>query len=96
MEAITINIKNPALTDKVTWFLKHLEADGLEIVDKEDMQDLKALSATRDEASIPFSEYLADENQHLQKRDQKSRILFDVNEDTIEIGRILHRKDSYS
>jgi len=28
MEAITINIKNPSLTDKVTWFLKHQENVG--------------------------------------------------------------------
>lgn len=61
MEAITININNPSLTDKVTWFLKHLEADGLEILSKEDFQDLKLLNATRDEESIPFSEYLSDE-----------------------------------
>lgn len=57
MEAITINISNPALTDKVTWFLRHLEQDGLEIIEKEDLQDLKALSATRNEDSIPFSTY---------------------------------------
>ena len=61
MESITININNPGLTDKVTWFLKHLEADGLEILSKEDFQDLKLLKATRDEESIPFSEYLSDE-----------------------------------
>lgn len=61
MEAITININNPSLTDKVTWFLKHLEADGLEILSIEDFQDLKLLKATRDEESISFSEYLSDE-----------------------------------
>jgi hypothetical protein len=64
MEAITININNPSLTDKVTWFLKHLEADGLEIISKEDLQDLKALKATRDEESISFSDYLNNENQN--------------------------------
>jgi len=61
MEAITININNPSLTDKVTWFLKHLEADGLEILSKEDFQDLKLLKATRAEESTPFDEYLKDE-----------------------------------
>ena len=61
MEAITININNPNLTEKVTCFLKHLEADGLEILSKEDFQDLKLLKATRDEESIAFSEYLSDE-----------------------------------
>lgn len=49
MEAITIHINNPSLSKKVTWFLKHLEADGLEIISKEDLQDLKALKATREE-----------------------------------------------
>lgn len=62
MEAITININNPSLTDKVTWLLKHLEADGLEIISKEDFQDLKMLKATRDEESVPFSDYLSDES----------------------------------
>ena len=64
MEAITININNPSLTDKVTWFLKHLEADGLEIISKEDFQDLKALKATRDEESISFADYLNNENRN--------------------------------
>ncbi len=62
MEAITININNPSLTDKVTWFLKHLEADGLEIISKEDLLDLKALTATRRDESIPFSDYLSNED----------------------------------
>lgn len=62
MEAITININNPSLTEKVTWFLKHLEADGLEIISKEELEDLKALTATRHEESIPFEDYLNDEN----------------------------------
>jgi hypothetical protein len=62
MESITININNPSLTNKVTWFLKQLEADGLEIISKEDFQDLKALKATRGEESISFSDYLNNEN----------------------------------
>lgn len=63
METLTINITNPGLTDKVTWFLKHLEADGLEILSKEDFHDLKMLRATRVEESIPFSDYLNDETE---------------------------------
>lgn len=63
MEVITININNPNLTDKVIWFLKRLEADGLEIISKEDVRDLKALKATRVEESIPFSDYMNNENQ---------------------------------
>lgn len=63
MEVITININNPNLTDKVIWFLTRLEADGLEIISKEDVQDLKALKATRVEESISFSDYMNNENQ---------------------------------
>ena len=62
MKSITINISNPKLTDKVIWFLKLLEADGLEIVSKEDFDDLKALKATCNEKSIPFDDYLKSEN----------------------------------
>ena len=62
MEAITININNPSLTDKVTWFLKHLEADGLEIISKEDFDDLRTLKMTCNEESISFDDYLKNEN----------------------------------
>jgi hypothetical protein len=58
MKTITINIKNEKLLDKVTLFLEHLKSDGLEIVSKEDMEDLKLLAATRNEESVPFDEYL--------------------------------------
>jgi hypothetical protein len=51
-------LNNPSLTDKVTWFFKHLEADGLEILSKEDFEDLKMLKATRDKASTSFTDYL--------------------------------------
>lgn len=64
MEAITININNPSLTEKVTWLLKHLEADGLEIISKEDLQDLKDLKATRVEESVSFSDYMNNEDQN--------------------------------
>lgn len=70
MDVITININNPNLTDKVIWFLKRLEADGLEIISKEDIQDLKALKATRVEESISFSDYMKNENQDTNKSEQ--------------------------
>ena len=44
------------------WFLEHLKSDGLEIISKEDIDDLKLLKATRKEESIPFNEYLENEN----------------------------------
>ena len=62
MQTLTINIKNDTLVDKVMWLLEHFKKDGLEIVSKEDIKDLKLLKATRDEKSISFEEYLANEN----------------------------------
>lgn len=44
------------------WFLEHLKNDGLEIISKEDMDDLKLLKATRKEKPIPFDEYLENKN----------------------------------
>jgi len=49
MHSITININNKQLVDKVMWFLEHLKNDGLEIISKEDIDDLKLLKATRKE-----------------------------------------------
>jgi len=62
MQSLTVNIKNNALTDKVLWMLKHFENDGVEVSSVENIDDLKNLKATRNEPSIPFSEYLNDEN----------------------------------
>jgi hypothetical protein len=58
MQSITINISNEKLVEKVLWFLDLLKNEGLEIVSKEDMDELKLLKATRNEASIPFEEYM--------------------------------------
>ncbi|NOQ34831.1 MAG: hypothetical protein GQ569_02940 [Methylococcaceae bacterium] len=62
MQTITINIDNDQLAEKVNWFLEHLKNDGLEIVSKEDSEDLKLLKATRDEESILFESFLKNEN----------------------------------
>lgn len=62
MRSITININNDKLVDKVTWLLEHFKNDGLEIVSSEDLDDLKLLKATRNEDSMPFSEYLQNGN----------------------------------
>ena len=61
MQSITINVINKQLADKVTWLLEHFKNDGLEIVSREDIDDLKLLKATSDEETIPFYEYLNDE-----------------------------------
>ena len=58
MKSITINIKNDKLADKVIGLLEFLKNEGLEIVNKEDLDDLKLLKATRNEAAIDFDEYL--------------------------------------
>ena len=62
MHSITINISNEKLVEKVLWFLNLLKKEGLEIVSREDMDDLKLLRATRDEESIPFEEYMKNEH----------------------------------
>nr|VFK13762.1 MAG: hypothetical protein BECKLPF1236B_GA0070989_10522 [Candidatus Kentron sp. LPFa]VFK60596.1 MAG: hypothetical protein BECKUNK1418G_GA0071005_10126 [Candidatus Kentron sp. UNK]VFK69887.1 MAG: hypothetical protein BECKUNK1418H_GA0071006_102036 [Candidatus Kentron sp. UNK] len=64
MQAITINIKNDALTDKIIRYLDHFKNDGLEIVSREDLDDLKLLMATRNEDSVPFGEYVRNEDQY--------------------------------
>ena len=62
MRSITINISNDKLLEKVTWLLEHFRNDGLEIVSKEDVDDLKLLKATRKEKSVPFDDYLKNED----------------------------------
>lgn len=62
MQSITINVKDHQLADKVTWLLEHFQSDGLEIVSREDIEDLKMLKATRGEETVSFEDYLAHEN----------------------------------
>ena len=62
MKSITINSNNDKLADRVIRLLEQFKNEGLEIVSKEDMDDLKLLKATRNEDSIPFDEYLKNEN----------------------------------
>jgi hypothetical protein len=61
MKSITINIYNDVLADKVIGLLEVLKSEGLEIVDKEDFEDLKLLKETRKENSVPFEDYLKNE-----------------------------------
>ena len=62
MQTLTINIKNDSVMEKVVWLLEHFKNDGVEIAEKEDIEDLKLLKATRKEEKIPFEEYLKNEN----------------------------------
>ncbi len=62
MKSIVINIKDDNLVDKVLWLLDHFKDDGLEVVSKEDMEDLKLLKETRNDEKINFEDYLKNEN----------------------------------
>lgn len=62
MQSIVVNIENESLVEKVVWLLEHFKNDGLEIVSKEDLNDLKLLKETREEEVISFEEYLKNEN----------------------------------
>lgn len=56
MQTLTLNIKNEDATNKMMWLLKHSEHNEIEILEKEDINDLNMLAATRNEESIPFNE----------------------------------------
>ena len=58
MKSLVINIKDDTIVDKVLWMLEHFKNDGLEIISKEDMEDLKLLKETRSEEKIDFEDYL--------------------------------------
>ncbi|WP_164468970.1 hypothetical protein [Aliarcobacter cryaerophilus] len=61
MNSFVINIKDESLKDKVLWLLEHFKNDGLEIVSKKDLDDLKLLKASREDETIDFEEYLKNE-----------------------------------
>ena len=62
MKSLVINIKDDTIVDKVLWMLEHFKNDGLEIISKEDMDDLKLLKETRSEEKIDFEDYLKNAN----------------------------------
>jgi|GEM_PF-202392 len=62
MQIVTVSVKIDDVKEKIIWFLKHLENDGVEIISQEDITDLKLLMETRKEQSIPFHEYLKNEH----------------------------------
>ena len=62
MQTFTININNDNLAQKIKWLLDKFKDEGLEIIEKEDLEDLKLLKATREDETISFDEYLKDEN----------------------------------
>ena len=62
MKSLVINIKDDTIVDKVLWMLEHFKNVGLEIISKEDMEDLKLLKETRSEEKINFEDYLKNAN----------------------------------
>lgn len=64
MQTITVNINDDILAAKILWLLEHFKDEGLEIISKEDVNDLKLLKATRNEDHIPFDEYLKNEDSY--------------------------------
>ena len=62
MKSLVINIKDDTIVDKVLWMLEHFKNDGLEIISKEDMEDLKLLKETRNEEKINVEDYLKNAN----------------------------------
>ena len=63
MHTITINIKNKETYEKINWFLRKLK-DEVEIVSEEDFNDLILLAKTRGEESIPFEEFIKNEDKY--------------------------------
>lgn len=61
MQTLTVNIKNKNITSKVLSMLKSFETE-VEISSIEDMDDLKLLKQSRQDDSVDFSDYLANEN----------------------------------
>ena len=62
MKSIVVNIQDDNLVDKVLWLLDHFKNDGVEVVLKEDMEDLKLLKETRNDEKINFEDYLKNAN----------------------------------
>jgi len=64
MQTLTLNIKSEDAAGKIMRLLHHFGKGEIEIIEKDDIVDLQLLAATREDSSIPFEEYLEDENQH--------------------------------
>lgn len=62
MKSIVINVKNDTIFEKIKWLIEHFKHDGVEIVSKEDLEDLKLLKKTRNDECISFEDYLKNEN----------------------------------
>jgi len=58
MKSLILNIQNDSVAEKVLWMLEHFKDDGLEIISRDDLDDLKLIKETRNEESISFEEYL--------------------------------------
>ncbi len=63
MHTITINVKNKETYEKINWFLRKLK-DEVEIVSEEDFNDLILLAKTRGEETVPFEEFIKNEDKY--------------------------------
>jgi len=63
MFTIGLNIKNEKVLKEIFNLLEKLK-DEVEILSQEDLNDLILLKKTRNEESIPFEEFLKNENKH--------------------------------
>ena len=63
MHTLTINIKNKEAFEKINWLLEKLK-DEVEIISQEDFEDLSLLLKTRGEDTIPFDEFIKNENKY--------------------------------
>jgi len=54
-------LKDKNTSEKILWLLQHFNTE-IEIIDLDDFHDWKLLTATRDEESMSFEEYVKNEN----------------------------------
>ncbi|WP_198305939.1 hypothetical protein [Arcobacter vandammei] len=64
MKSLVINVKDDSLMNKLIQLLNNFKKDEIEIVSKEDLDDLKLIKDTRDDEIIDFEEYLKNENKY--------------------------------
>ena len=39
MQTITVSVKNKDIRDKIIWFLRHFENEGVEIISQDDIEE---------------------------------------------------------
>ena len=62
MQTLTLGFKDSATEEKILWFLNHFKDDGVEVLSKGDLSDLRAVIATRNDEKISLEDYLKNES----------------------------------